>query len=124
MAKILVVEDEEHLRLIHKRNLTKKGYDVEAVDNGMDALELVREFEPDLILLDIMMPELNGMELLELLKEQPKYKHIPVLMITGVSENDDITKCLDLGALGYILKGSSADELQNKIDIILNSLRL
>lgn len=124
MAKILVVEDEENIRELHKRNLTRNNHEVETVENGLDALDKVREFKPDLILLDIMLPELSGIELLQLLKEQPKYKDIPVLMITGVSGTAEITKCLEIGALGYIIKGSSSDEMNKKIRIILDSMKL
>ncbi|NIP31745.1 MAG: response regulator [Candidatus Dadabacteria bacterium] len=124
MAKILVVEDDENLRFIYSKNLIKKNYIVESVDNGMDALEKVGEFGPDIILLDIMLPDLNGLELLQLLKDQPKYRNIPVLMITGISDPNEIKKCLDIGAMGFILKGSSSEEMEDKIEIILRTLNI
>lgn len=122
MAKLLVVEDDENLRNIYSKNLTKRNYIVETASDGNAALSKLDEFLPDAILLDIMMPGLNGKEFLKFLKKNPRYKNIPVIMITGVSDINDIKVCLENGAAGYILKGSSSDEIDRKISVILKTL--
>lgn len=122
MPKILVVEDDENLRQIYTRNLVRRNYTVETSSDGNEALNKLSEFKPDVILLDIMMPGLNGKEFLKFLKQSPRYKTIPVIMITGVSDINDIKTCLDNGAAGYILKGSSTDEIDKKISVVLQTL--
>lgn len=122
MPKILVVEDDENLRQIYTRNLVRRNYTVETSSDGNEALNKLSEFKPDVILLDIMMPGLNGKEFLKFLKQSPRYKTIPVIMITGVSDINDIKICLDNGAAGYILKGSSTDEIDKKISVVLQTL--
>ncbi len=122
MSKLLVVEDDENLRQIYTKNLTRRDYTVESASDGNDALNKLPDFKPDAILLDIMMPGLNGKEFLKFLKQSPRYKSIPVIMITGVSDINDIKICLDNGAAGYILKGSSTDEIDKKISVILQTL--
>lgn len=122
MAKLLIVEDDENLRLIYSKNLSKRNYEVETATDGNDALDKLSDYMPDAILLDIMMPELNGKEFLKFLKQSPRYSKIPVIMITGVSDINDIKMCLENGAAGYILKGSSADEIDKKINVVLSTL--
>lgn len=122
MPKLLVVEDDENLREIYAKNLTRRDYTVETSTDGNDALNKLTDFKPDVILLDIMMPGLDGKEFLKFLKQSPRYKTIPVIMITGVSDINDIKQCLDNGAAGYVLKGSSTDEIDKKISVILKTL--
>lgn len=119
MPKVLLVEDDESLRILYSRSLRLKKYDVETAVNGADALVKVGIYMPDVIVLDIMMPELSGIEVLEVLKSDPEYKKIPILMLTTASEINTIKECLEKGATGYIIKGGSPDEIAKKINNII-----
>lgn len=121
MQKILLVEDNEHLRTLYAELLEKKGYTVASAPNGKVAFEKLESFEPNIIILDLVLPDTNGIDLLRELKEHPKYNRKPVLMLTGVTEIKKIKQCLDLGAVGYITKGTSIEEIGKKISMILNS---
>jgi two-component system phosphate regulon response regulator PhoB len=119
MAKpisILIVDDEPRIRLALEYNLSKDGFEVITAEDGFQGLELAREKRPDLILLDWMMPEMNGIEVLRKLKERKETKNIPVFMCTakgtvgdvdrGTSAGADyyITKPFDIWQLGHLLK--------------------
>jgi CheY-like chemotaxis protein len=119
MPKVLLVEDDESLRILYSRSLRLKKYDVETAVNGADALVKVGIYMPDVIVLDIMMPELSGIEVLKVLKSDPEYKKIPILMLTTASEISTIKECLEEGATGYIIKGGSPDEIAKKINNII-----
>ena len=124
MAKVLMVEDDESLRMLYSRNLKVKNFEVETAVDGKDALAKVKIFKPDAILLDIIMPEINGIEVLKILKADPELRKIPVLMLTSLSEANKIKECLEIGAKGYILKGNynSGGEIAKRVNILLGSL--
>ena len=122
MPRILIVEDEELIRQLYADFLNKKGYKTESAENGQKALDCLDVHKPDLILLDMNMPELNGKELLKIIKAEDGVKDIPVLMITGVDDVKVISECLTLGAIGYIEKCTSLNEVVNKIEIILGTI--
>ena len=119
MPKILLVEDNASLRTLYSRSLTTKKYDVETAVDGADALVKIRTYMPDLIILDIIMPELNGIEVLKVLKSDPQYKKIPILMVTAAPELNTIRECLQEGARGYIIKGGSPDEHTKQVNKIV-----
>ncbi|HMP74551.1 MAG TPA: response regulator transcription factor [Kiritimatiellia bacterium] len=106
MAKenILVVEDEEDIQELIRFNLVKEGYDVACVDNGEDALKYCKKQLPDLILLDIMLPGIDGLEVCRMLKRDERTQDIPVVLITAKGEEADIVAGLELGAEDYIPK--------------------
>lgn len=112
---ILVVEDEEHIRNILDYNLRLDGFDVYLAENGTVALELVRKHKVKVILLDWMMPEMNGLEVLTELKGNRKTKNIPVFMLTAKGAIGDIDQAYDVGADGYITKPFNAEKLGNTI---------
>ena len=118
MPTVLVVDDDENLRIIYKKNLEKRGYEVETAINGADALEIIEGWKPDIIILDIMMPELDGVKVLENLKRDSVLDEVSVIMLTGVSEINLMKKCLDLGAKGYILKGASMEEIDKRLKML------
>lgn len=108
MAKILIVDDDQLLVRMYQKKLENDGYIVVTAQDGKDALEKLAEFIPDLILLDIMMPELNGLELLKKLKVEEKTKDIPVILLTNVgASEEDSQRGLELGAVAYIVKASN-----------------
>jgi two-component system alkaline phosphatase synthesis response regulator PhoP len=106
MAKesILVVEDEEDIRELLKYNLEKEGYQVSSAATGEEALQAVRKRLPDLILLDLMLPGMDGLEVCRLIKGEPQTRHLPLVMLTAKGEEADIVTGLELGADDYITK--------------------
>ena len=102
--KILVVEDEDDLRELLRFNLAREGYQVLSVGTGEDAVRTARAQEPDLVLLDLMLPGMDGLEVCKLLKGDPRTKHVPVVMLTAKGEEADIVTGLEVGADDYITK--------------------
>lgn len=117
--KVLVVEDEANLREILKFNLEKEGYLTEAAMDANEALIFLDEFMPDIILLDLMLPGLKGIQFLKLIKENPKYKHIPIVVVSAKNSESDIVNALESGADDYITKPFSIKILLTKLKIIL-----
>ena len=109
--KILVVEDEPSQREVLAYNLKAEGFLVISADNGEDALFLVEEEEPDLILLDWMMPNLSGIEVCRRLKSRDKTRAIPIIMVSARSEEVDKVRGLEIGADDYLVKPYSVIEL-------------
>ena len=116
---IVVAEDQPHIRALIEYKLKNSGYDVVTVADGSAALQKVRETLPDLVLLDVMMPLMTGFEVLVALKQDPATKHIPVLMVTAQSREEEIVKGLDLGADDYIAKPFSPNELAARVKTVL-----
>jgi DNA-binding response OmpR family regulator len=121
MAKVLLVEDDESLRLLYSKNLKAKNFEVETAVDGKDAFSKLKLFKPDLIILDIILPGINGIEILQILKGDPEFERIPVIMLTSISEVNRIKECLDSGAKGYIMKDKrvSAEEIAEKVNLLL-----
>lgn len=114
--KILVVDDEQRMVRFIQLNLEQDGFEVITAYNGKDALEQVRTQLPDLILLDIMMPDINGFEVLKKIRE---VNNVPVIMLTAKGEEDDRIQGLELGADDYITKPFSPRELVSRIRAVL-----
>ena len=106
MAKetILVVEDEEDIRELLKYNLEKEGYQVFGAGTGEEGLRAVRDRRPDLILLDLMLPGLDGLEVCRRIRGEAQTQHLPIIMLTAKGEEADIVTGLELGADDYIVK--------------------
>ncbi|BCR05123.1 response regulator [Desulfuromonas versatilis] len=102
--KILIVEDEESLLKLESILLTSKGYEVTGVSNGQAALDSLAQEQPDLVLLDIMLPEIDGFEVCQRIKKNPATKHIPVIMLTAKKSREDMTRGERVGADWYITK--------------------
>ena len=113
MKKILVVDDEKPIREMLRKFLTKKGYEVFDAESGNDALKVIVEQSPHIVLLDIRMPETDGVEVLKRIKEENK--NIGVIMITAVSETAIAEKCMELGAFDYITKPISLEYLEHSL---------
>lgn len=121
MAKILLIEDEESLRKLYSQILTSRNYIVESAEDGREALIKLNKFRPDLIVLDIVMPGYNGVELLKILKNNDELKRVPVLMLSAVNEMAKIRECLNMGAAGYITKDNTVEEIVQKLNLVLDS---
>lgn len=118
-ATIMVVEDDQDIRELISYNLGKEGYTVIPVESGEQALKLIETANPDLIVLDIMLPSMDGIEVLRNLKQGSRHANIPVIMATAKSEDSDIITGLELGADDYIAKPFSPKVLIARIRSLL-----
>jgi len=114
--RILVVDDEPRMIGFIRMNLELEGYQVIEAHNGLEALEAIRTQLPDLVLLDVMMPQLDGFETLRMLRE---FSSIPVIMLTAKGEEDDKVYGLELGADDYVTKPFSSRELSSRVRAVL-----
>jgi CheY-like chemotaxis protein len=119
MADILIVEDNESLNDVYKLILRKAGYNVKTAFNGVEALKIVDKFNPDLILLDMLMPEMGGLAFLKKFNP-PKNKKIKIIILSNLDEDENIRDALRQGASEYILKASlTPTELINRVKLAL-----
>jgi DNA-binding response OmpR family regulator len=117
--RVLLVEDEPDVAELIRYNLAKEGYDVALVANGADALKRARETKPEVILLDIMVPQLNGWEVCRRLKQDPETRAISVIMVTGRVEEGDKVLGFEMGADDYVTKPFSPRELIARIRAVV-----
>ena len=118
-GRVLVVEDEQDVAELIRYNLTREGYEVVVASNGADALKSARELLPEVILLDIMVPQLNGWEVCRRLKQEADTSAIPVIMVTGRVEEGDKVLGFELGADDYVTKPFSPRELVARIRAVV-----
>src|SRR5918993_2974833 len=124
-VRILVVDDNEDNRYTLTRRLQREGWsDLATADNGRDALDKIAQERFDLVLLDIMMPEINGYEVLKRLKTDPATRDIPVLMISALSEFESVVRCIELGADDYLPKPFNPALLRARVRACLEKKRL
>jgi two-component system alkaline phosphatase synthesis response regulator PhoP len=123
-AKILVVDDEAYIVELVKFNLEKEGYEVVVAHDGLKALDMVRTEEPDLIILDIMLPRMDGLEVCRLVKQDQALKAIPIIMLTAKGEEFDTILGLEMGADDYIKKPFSPREMIARVNARLRALRI
>jgi two-component system KDP operon response regulator KdpE len=118
---ILVVDDEPRMIQFIRMNLELEGYRVIQASNGLEALDKVRDELPDLVIMDVMMPDLDGFETLRILRET---SDVPVIMLTVKAEEDDIVRGLRLGADDYVTKPFSPRELSSRVEALLRRAEL
>jgi len=118
---VLVVDDNEAQRIIIGRLLTTENYDILFARDGLEALNVLRKKRPDLILMDIMMPNMNGMETMRRLKSIPHLSGTPVIMVTGKSEGEVVVDCINAGAVDFVVKPFVHTILVDKIARALNA---
>ena len=117
---MLVVEDEEILLTALKEELLSGGYEVEGAGDGEDGLEKVKSFQPQLILLDLVMPKMDGMEMLQRLKADSSMRDIPVVILTNLSDYERISQALSLGAMDYLVKANyKLEDLLDKVKTVM-----
>ncbi len=114
-AKILVIEDDEDIQELIKYNLAKEGYQVVSADTGENGLDVARVEKPDLVVLDLMLPGIDGLEVSKLLKADSTTANIPIVMVTAKGEESDIVTGLELGADDYVTKPFSPKVLIARI---------
>jgi diguanylate cyclase (GGDEF)-like protein len=123
-AHLLVVDDQEDNRDLLQRRLEQEGHKITTAASGLEALELVKKQDFDIILLDLVMPEMNGFEILQTLKGDPQLRHIPVIMISAIDEMEKIAICIEEGAEDYLPKPFNVALLRARIGACLEKKRL
>lgn len=119
--KILIVDDDNILRDMYHERLKADGFEIETATNGKEALEKLDSFRPDLILLDVMMPYMNGFATLEHIRADDNLKNIPVFMLTALVQEENRKKAVKLGANGFVIKsetmpGDLVEKIKKELD--------
>ena len=104
MAKVLIVEDDQFLSRMYKKKFEVAGFEVEVAGDGEEGLSKMRTTRPDIVLMDIMMPKLNGIDAIVQAKSDLQIKNIPVLVLSNLSNTDDAQSAVKNGAMGYLVK--------------------
>lgn len=117
---LLIVEDDSFLANAYKMKLTKAGYEVLMASDGNEALDVLSENTPDVIVLDLIMPNMDGFALLERLQDDQMHASIPVIVASNLGQSEDIEKAKSLGARDYVIKTDmSLDELIEKVEALV-----
>jgi len=120
-ATILIIEDDYFIRELYERQLNKRGYTVVSAADGAEGLVKAAEVNPNLILLDIMLPKLNGLDLLGTLKAKPETQNIPVVLLTNLGQESVIKEGFKLGAKGYLIKSAyTPEQIINEVESFLS----
>jgi len=118
--KVALIEDEEVLLNVLKDKLEKEGFEVYPAVDGEDGLGVIKDKQPDIILLDILMPKMDGFTVLKKLKENPETKNVPVLLLTNLGQDEDVKKGNELGAVGYLVKANiTPSEVVDKVKSLM-----
>lgn len=121
MKKILIAEDDTFLANAYKIRLLKAGFDIKIAGDGSELLDILNDFTPDIILLDLVMPKMDGFSALHKIKENEDVKNIPVLITSNLGQAEDIKRGMSMGATDYIVKSDlSLEDLVEKINRILS----
>ncbi len=118
MAKILIVDDEEDICKFLGEFFSEYGYEIAAANSGEEALEIITSYMPDIVLLDLILPEMDGIAVLRKIRENPAIKDVKVIMVTAIETDDKINEAKTLGVENYITKPLSIENLQNEVDKI------
>jgi two-component system phosphate regulon response regulator PhoB len=117
--RVLVIEDEQDLQEVLQWNLRQTGYEVIGTSSGREGLRLILEERPDVVLLDLMLPDLPGTEICKLVKQNPATRHIPVIMVTAKGDELDRVVGFEIGAADYVVKPFSVRELVLRVRAVL-----
>lgn len=104
MKKILITEDDKFLANAYRLKLSKEGFETRVASDGREALEALKEYTPDLILLDLVMPVMDGFTTLEEIHKHPEWSKIPIIVASNLGQKEDMDRATSLGAKGYIVK--------------------
>jgi len=108
MQKILIIEDDPFLADIYATKFSQEGFDVKIAADGELGFKKIAEDKPDLVLLDIVLPKMDGLEILKKTKESPELKSIPIVLLTNLGQEEKVKMGLDLGAIQYLIKAHHA----------------
>ncbi len=117
--KVMIVDDEVNIVISIEFLIKQAGYELEIAHNGAEALEKVAIFKPDLILLDVMMPQVNGFEVCHRIRENPEWQDMKIIMLTAKGRDVEVAKGMALGADAYIIKPFSTKELMAAVRLHL-----
>lgn len=123
MVKILVVDDDIHATTLFKTILTAKGYEAIIVNDSATAVQVANTTNPELIILDLMMPELNGFEVCKMLRADPKFSRTPIVIFTAMGDNESKETALEIGADEFLTKPFRVEELMHKIKTLIAQAR-
>jgi len=119
--KILIVEDDVFIRDIYQVKFSQEGFEVTVAEDGVKALEKLENYIPDIILLDIIMPYMNGMEVLKKIRGNDALKNIPIILLTNISEKESVTEGIEYGVSDYLIKSHfTPSEVVHKVNALLN----
>lgn len=120
MKKILLAEDDQLLARALKEVLTKQGYQIQIAHDGLQVLGEIKTFKPDLLILDILMPRLDGISALQELKQDEATRTIPVIVLTNLSDFENVQKVMDLGVRNFLVKSDwGIDKIAEKVEEVL-----
>jgi len=120
MKKILLIEDDKFLRELMVKKLLTMDYDVAFAVDGESGLSMIKEVKPDVVLLDLILPGINGFEVLEKAKQDPEIADIPVIILSNLGQKEDIERGQELGAADFMIKAHfTPQEVANKIKTVL-----
>ncbi len=120
--KILIVEDDKFLRELITKKLKDEGYETVGAADGEEGVEKVKKESPDIVLLDLILPGIDGFEVLSKIKEDPALSSIPVVILSNLGQREEVEKGLKLGAVDYMIKAHfTPGEITEKVKLILNS---
>lgn len=119
--KILIIEDDVFIRDIYQVKFSQEGFDVTTAEDGNKAVAVLNTLVPDIILLDIIMPYMDGMEVLKRIKGNDALKNIPIIMLTNISEKEKVNEAIENGANDYLIKSHfTPSEVVHKVNTLLN----
>jgi DNA-binding response OmpR family regulator len=120
-VQILLVEDDTFLADIYKKKFEMEGFKISISDNGEKALVDIKKKKPDIVLLDVLLPKLDGFAVLEKLKKDAEVKDVPVILLTNLGQKDEVEKGLEMGAVDYLIKAHfKPSEIVDKVKKVLN----
>jgi len=118
--KILIIEDDKFLRELIAKKLTEEGFETTEAIDGEEGIKKIKEEKPDLVLLDLILPEIDGFEVLSRIKEDPAIASIPIIILSNLGQREDIEKGMKLGAVDYLIKAHfTPGEIIEKIKLHL-----
>lgn len=114
--KIVIAEDDRFISEMYATKLSAEGFEVEVANDGKEAIDAIEKIKPEIVLLDIMMPKLDGIEVLKKVRDNKELKDVSVIVLTNANEKDHVSKAMSIGADGYLIKSSfTPDEVVEKI---------
>lgn len=115
MKRILVVDDRDDVRRAMAALLASEGYDVVEATDGSQVSDKIRKYRPDLVLLDIIMPVMDGFDVLKALKKDPTAQSIPVIVVSAATASNNVVRARELGAMDFVVKSSPPDEVLSRV---------
>lgn len=119
MARIMVVDDDEDFTNLYKKTLTAAGFDTTAVNESIAAMEMAYLIKPDVFLIDLMMPDIDGFKLCRMIRVDPYLRNIPIIIVTALTDQDSKRTAKEAGANDYLSKPFLIDDLKAKINALL-----